>query len=60
MKILYYVLWPKNEGKDQILKGKANRLINDLISKLKIMMIVLKNFLMNLMTKLSKLYYLKY
>ena len=35
MKILYYVLWPKNEGKDQILKGKANRLINDLISKLK-------------------------
>ena len=35
MKILYYVLWPKNEGKDQILKGKANWLINDFISKLK-------------------------
>lgn len=35
MKILYYVLWPRSEGKDQILKGKANRLINSLISKLK-------------------------
>lgn len=27
MKILYYILWPKEEGKDEMLKGKANRLL---------------------------------
>jgi hypothetical protein len=27
MKILHYILWPKEDGKDEMLKGKANRLL---------------------------------
>jgi F0F1-type ATP synthase delta subunit len=27
MKILHYILWPKGDGKDEMLKGKANRLL---------------------------------
>ena len=35
MKILYYALYPKKKGLDKTLRGKANRLILDLIEKLK-------------------------
>ena len=34
MKILYYILYPKKEGKDKIMSGKADRLLQDLINKL--------------------------
>ena len=34
LKILYYILWPRKEGMDQLLKGKGNRTIKSLISNL--------------------------
>jgi GTPase Era involved in 16S rRNA processing len=34
MKILYYMLYPRSDGKDIIFRGKANRLINTLIKQL--------------------------
>ena len=34
MKILFYAVWPRADGKDIILRGKAQRLIKDLLQKL--------------------------
>ena len=35
MKILYYILWPKEDGKDQMIRGKANRLLSSIKESIK-------------------------